>query len=563
MATSQQHYDDEIALSLNSYSSIAPGYNFPNPQSQSQETAYQVSPNQFAMGQPNTITYDSRVFQQPMQYPEPLFEFDMESNPTRPRTYSEFNEHSLHPMGTSFPPEAYQIHPQPFTDVDSPRLKQDNQFHGQLYPDYSHHPGMPHDTIQVLPEARYTYSDYDQASRHSSPAKFMGSGSGNYDQIGACGAQDPMDCQSPGTPGDKEEPYAKLIFRCLLGAEEHTMVLRDIYDWFRQNTDKGRDKDAKGWQNSIRHNLSMNKAFEKVEQAQNDEQRRGFLWRLTDKAIREGVKSTTRYRSKQPNKRPPRSHHPDPTRQASGARGGQAAKKSARLRRSARLQEGGLLAENVGGYTDAAGASGSIYGHHLHQQPNIGIIQSTEPNGLPDQPHQPYYHHQNHNGLADSPTSSPYWPHQASLHHQQHSLDGTAPSNYMSMLSYPHSQIPNPYHHPLPQTPHPHSNFIRETYTPLSISSLPAACPSNGSPSDLELSGSGPSSASASEMYTPPETVHLLDPRERPFAVAAQDSSEGGSVEPITPQSFMEPGPGQGSGEEGEEGGFYEDDMLG
>jgi len=57
---------------------------------------------------------------------------------------------------------------------------------------------------------------------------------------------------------DKEEPYAKLIFRCLLKAKDHTMVLRDIYNWFTENTDKGKDKDARGWQNSIRHNLSMN-----------------------------------------------------------------------------------------------------------------------------------------------------------------------------------------------------------------------------------------------------------------------------------------------------------------
>ena len=61
------------------------------------------------------------------------------------------------------------------------------------------------------------------------------------------------DCQ-----GEKEEPYAKLIYRALLEAPGHTMVLRDIYAWFRRNTDKASNKETKGWQNSIRHNLSMN-----------------------------------------------------------------------------------------------------------------------------------------------------------------------------------------------------------------------------------------------------------------------------------------------------------------
>ncbi|KAF2205518.1 hypothetical protein GQ43DRAFT_385687 [Delitschia confertaspora ATCC 74209] len=137
----------------------------------------------------------------------------------------------------------------------------------------------------------------------------------------------------------KEQPYAQLIYRALMEAPGHTMILRDIYEWFKEHTDKAADKETKGWQNSIRHNLSMNGAFEKVDQPCEDS-KKGFMWRLTDKAIREGVKSTTRYRSKLPNKRGHRSHNPAPQRQASGAKGGHAARKTARLRRSGRLREG-------------------------------------------------------------------------------------------------------------------------------------------------------------------------------------------------------------------------------
>lgn len=54
------------------------------------------------------------------------------------------------------------------------------------------------------------------------------------------------------------EPYAKLIYRALMEKQGHTMALRDIYDWFKCNTEKASEKDGKGWQNSIRHNLSMN-----------------------------------------------------------------------------------------------------------------------------------------------------------------------------------------------------------------------------------------------------------------------------------------------------------------
>ncbi|KAF2754992.1 hypothetical protein EJ05DRAFT_118443 [Pseudovirgaria hyperparasitica] len=104
---------------------------------------------------------------------------------------------------------------------------------------------------------------------------------------------------------DKDEPYAKLIYRALIDAPDHQMVLRDIYEWFQLHTDKAQDADAKGWQNSIRHNLSMNGAFQKVDNPETgDSSKKGFLWRLTQEAINDGgVKSTTRYRSKQPQKR--------------------------------------------------------------------------------------------------------------------------------------------------------------------------------------------------------------------------------------------------------------------
>ncbi|KAL1651079.1 hypothetical protein SLS61_005597 [Didymella pomorum] len=142
-------------------------------------------------------------------------------------------------------------------------------------------------------------------------------------------------------PIDKEQPYAQLIHRALLDAPDHTMVLRDIYDWFRRHTDKATNSETKGWQNSIRHNLSMNGAFEKVD-SPSDATIKGFMWRLTEAALVEGVKSTTRYRSKAPNKR---SHHtqPQPQRQASGAKGGHAARRTANLRRSQRAREAGMF----------------------------------------------------------------------------------------------------------------------------------------------------------------------------------------------------------------------------
>ena len=69
---------------------------------------------------------------------------------------------------------------------------------------------------------------------------------------------DPVDSGSESDGKQGEPPYAKLIYRALMAAPDHQMVLKDIYEWIAKNTDKARDPAFKGWQNSVRHNLSMN-----------------------------------------------------------------------------------------------------------------------------------------------------------------------------------------------------------------------------------------------------------------------------------------------------------------
>ncbi|KAL8372343.1 hypothetical protein RB595_001913 [Gaeumannomyces hyphopodioides] len=68
-----------------------------------------------------------------------------------------------------------------------------------------------------------------------------------------------------GESAKKETPYSKLIFQSFRDNDFKPMELQEIYDWFDKNTNK-RQEDPRGrggWMNSIRHNLSMNRAFTK------------------------------------------------------------------------------------------------------------------------------------------------------------------------------------------------------------------------------------------------------------------------------------------------------------
>ncbi|MCJ1244148.1 transcription factor [Trapelia coarctata] len=112
---------------------------------------------------------------------------------------------------------------------------------------------------------------------------------------------------------DKKPPcsYATLISQAILSGEGEKMALADIYTWIMDNFSYYRHLQG-NWQNSIRHNLSLGKAF--VKQARESHQPgKGSMWRIADERKEQikadGLKMTSRggaRRSSNPNSPAPK-----------------------------------------------------------------------------------------------------------------------------------------------------------------------------------------------------------------------------------------------------------------
>lgn len=74
--------------------------------------------------------------------------------------------------------------------------------------------------------------------------------------------------------------YATMITQAILSNPDGVMSLSDIYTWISDHYAYYKYSKT-GWQNSIRHNLSLNKAFDKVPRRPN-EPGKGMKWQISD-----------------------------------------------------------------------------------------------------------------------------------------------------------------------------------------------------------------------------------------------------------------------------------------
>lgn len=90
--------------------------------------------------------------------------------------------------------------------------------------------------------------------------------------------------------------YAQLIGMAILSTSEEKLTLARIYDWIKERYAFYRFSGG-GWQNSIRHNLSLNKSFEKVAR-RTDEPGKGMKWQIVpeyrDEFMKKGLSHARR-----------------------------------------------------------------------------------------------------------------------------------------------------------------------------------------------------------------------------------------------------------------------------
>lgn len=93
--------------------------------------------------------------------------------------------------------------------------------------------------------------------------------------------------------------YAMLIGMAILRAPKRQLTLAQIYKWISETFAFYRNSQDTGWQNSIRHNLSLSKSFGKVERPK-DDPGKGHYWIINEGCQKQYYKIKTIRRSTNP-----------------------------------------------------------------------------------------------------------------------------------------------------------------------------------------------------------------------------------------------------------------------
>ncbi|XP_051933746.1 forkhead box protein N1 [Hippocampus zosterae] len=93
--------------------------------------------------------------------------------------------------------------------------------------------------------------------------------------------------------------YSILIFMALKNSETGSLPVSEIYSFMTENFPYFKTA-PDGWKNSVRHNLSLNKCFEKLESKNGTSSRKGCLWGLNPAKVEKMQEELHKWRRKDP-----------------------------------------------------------------------------------------------------------------------------------------------------------------------------------------------------------------------------------------------------------------------
>lgn len=135
-----------------------------------------------------------------------------------------------------------------------------------------HPPSTTNDNVVDFPEPQCSRKpNMTRSYSESTPAEDRSIKKNKAEDTQRVVLPDPEDMPSLDDDGNKPSySYAQMIGMAILRAPNRRLTLSQIYDWIATTFSFYRTDPKRGWHNSIRHNLSLNKAFMKVERPKTD-----------------------------------------------------------------------------------------------------------------------------------------------------------------------------------------------------------------------------------------------------------------------------------------------------
>ncbi|KTG03022.1 hypothetical protein cypCar_00005147, partial [Cyprinus carpio] len=91
---------------------------------------------------------------------------------------------------------------------------------------------------------------------------------------------DPIPVQQlPFSPAKPPYSFSSLIFMAIEDSPEKRLPVKGIYEWIVENFPYYREAPG-GWRNSVRHNLSLSKSFQRIHRDKSQSVGKGSLWRV-------------------------------------------------------------------------------------------------------------------------------------------------------------------------------------------------------------------------------------------------------------------------------------------